>query len=126
VSTGAFYDGTRKQVEPSIQWNFNRHFSFTQFVSLNRIHLPNESFTLSLIRSGISYSLNTHLSIATLLQYDNSSQQLGVNIRLSYLFREGTELFVVYDDLKDDRPVPMTVKQDNRRLLVKFTYLFDL
>ena len=126
VGTGAFYDGTRNQVEPSVQWKLNRHFTFTQFLSLNKIQLPSDSFTLSLIRSGVSYSLNTHLSIASLLQYDNSTQQLGMNMRFSYLFREGTELFVVYDDLVDDRPVPTIEKKDNRRLLVKFTYLFDL
>jgi len=126
VSSGTLYAGTRVGAEPSLQWKLNRHFTFTQFLSMNRIQMPDESFTLSLARSRISYSLNTHLSLASLLQYDNSSQELGVNVRFSYLFHEGTELFVVYDEINDDRLVPVSQKHNNKRFLMKFTYLFDL
>lgn len=111
TTRGDFYDGNRTHMEPSVRWKIDKHFTLAQFVSVDRIHLPDETFTLQLFRTRVDYSLNTHLSVASLIQYDNSSQEFGLNLRLSYLFREGTELFVVYDEIADDRIVPRIEKR---------------
>ena len=123
-STGGLYGGSKTEVTPSIQWKLNRHFTLLQFFSTNFVDLEGQTFRIQLFRSQIAYSLNTHLSASALVQYDNSTREIGVNFRLGYLFREGTELFIVYDDLRkkeDSGTIPIT---NSRRLLMKFTYLF--
>jgi hypothetical protein len=120
LSTGGFYNGSKTEFATSFSWKLNRHFTFVQFFSTNFVELEDQSFRIDLFRSHIAFSLNTHLSTSALLQYDNSTRQLGINFRFGYLFREGTELFVVYDELREQ----FGSLPDKRRLLMKFTYLF--
>src|SRR5262249_33304692 len=101
VSNGGFFGGTRLEITPSVLWKMSRHFTFEEDYSSNSIHLPTSDFQIRLTRSRISYSLNTKFTMSGLVQYDNSSKTLGANFRASYLFAEGTELFVVYNEIAD-------------------------
>ena len=120
VSTGGFYGGSLREAAPSIVYRLNRNIQLTQVLSANFVDLGEDKFHLLLSRTRIDWSLNTKLSASALVQYDNNLQQTAVNLRLTYLFHEGTQLFVVYDHGDDDAAVP----NSQARLLVKFTYLF--
>jgi hypothetical protein len=67
-----------------------------------------------LVRSRFDFSLDTHLSVAGIVQYDNATERVGANLRLGYLFHEGTQLFVVYNHA-----------ENSDAILLKLTYLFD-
>ena len=58
-----------------------------------------------------------------LLQYNSSTESLSTNLRLRWEYQPGSELFVVYNDVRDTefRGVPML---ENRAFVVKFTRLF--
>ena len=120
LSTGGFYGGSLQEVAPSIVYRMNKNIRFTETLSANVIDLAPEAFTVLLSRSRVDWSLNTKLSASALVQYDNDLRQTAVNLRLTFLFREGTELYVVYDHGDDNGPAPVA----RGRLLVKFTYLF--
>ena len=120
LTQGEFYDGDRFEAQPTVTVKFNRHFQFSQSVSSNWIELDNDRFALLLLRSHLNYALNTKLSAGALVQYDSDLRETAINVRLGYLFREGTELFVVYDHGEEKE----FEKQTHGRLLVKLTYQF--
>lgn len=125
-SAGDFYGGSRLEASPTLLWKTNRHLTLSATYVNDWIEVTNDRFRIQLIRGRIGYSLNTHLSVSSVVQYDNSSQVLGVNLRVGYLLREGTELFVVYNGIRDLATTPEEASQKAGSLLVKFTYLFGL
>jgi hypothetical protein len=126
ISNGGFYGGSRFELSPSLFWKVNRHVTLSQTLLSNFVNDAPEDFNLYITRTRISYSLNTSFTISSILQYDNSSQKIGFNCRASYLFKEGTELFVVYNEIQDERIYPDITAPRNRSLLIKFTYLLRI
>jgi hypothetical protein len=122
VSQGGFFGGSRFKVSPSFVWKVNRHFTLSQVLETNFVELPQDDFNVYLTRTRIAYSLNTSFSASAVLQYDNSSQEFGLNLRAGYLFKEGTELFVVYNEIIED----VFHEKRDRSFLIKFTYMFRL
>ena len=57
-----------------------------------------------------------------LLQYNSSRNALSTNLRLRWEYQPGSELFVVYNDVRDTelRGTPML---ENRAFVVKLTRL---
>ena len=121
---GEFFDGDitavgyqRGRVEVTPQ------FSFEPSISLNRIALPAGRFTTTLVQSRVTYTFTPRMFFSGLLQYNSSTESLSTNLRLRWEYQPGSELFVVYNDVRDTefRSVPML---ENRAFVVKFTRLF--
>jgi hypothetical protein len=125
-SNGGFFGGSRLEIGPSLTWKINRHLSLSQTVLSNLIELGQERFSINLTRTRIGYSLNTSFSASAVLQYDNSSQEFGINFRAGYLFKEGTELFVVYNEIMDQGLRNDFTGQRDRSFLIKFTYMLRI
>ena len=98
-------------------------FSFEPGISLNRIDLPEGTFTATLMQSRVTYTLTPRMFFGGLLQYNNSTNSLSTNLRLRWEYQPGSELFVVYNDQRDTtlRGTPFL---ENRAFIVKFTRLF--
>jgi hypothetical protein len=124
---GSFYDGSHFETSATVSWKINKHLTVEQAFISDGVHLPAGDFRTNLLRSRISFSWNTSFSVDTLAQYDNDSDQFGINLRVGYIFREGTELFFVFNEITDP-PVITPYLQErvhSRSALLKFTYLFQ-
>ena len=97
--------------------------SFEPGVSINRIDLPGGRFTAKLVTSRVTYTLTPRMFFSGLLQYNSSTDSLSTNVRLRWEYQPGSELFVVYNDVRDTelRGSPML---EDRAFVVKFTRLF--
>ena len=77
------------------------------------------------VRAQIGFS--TQASINAFLQYNTASDVVSANVRFRYNFREGNDLWIVYnegrntDRLSNDPELPFL---DGRRVLMKYTYTF--
>ena len=113
--TAAGYQRGRIEVTPQ--------FSVEPSVSVNRIALPAGRFTTTLIQSRVVYNLTPRMFFGGLLQYNSSADSLSMNLRLRWEYQPGSELFVVYNDVRDTelRGAPML---ENRAFIVKLTRLF--
>jgi hypothetical protein len=114
-TAGELYNGRHLQAGASLQWKASRHLTLSGFYDTDIVRLPTGNFRAQLVRSRFDFSLNTHLSVGGIMQYDNATGELGTNIRFGYLFREGRQLFLVYNRT-----------ENKNAMLLKFTYLFDL
>ncbi|HEV8597798.1 MAG TPA: DUF5916 domain-containing protein [Gemmatimonadales bacterium] len=127
VSAGSFFDGTRVGFSARPAWNPNRHVELGVDYDYNRVRFTDrqQESDLHLVRLRLQLALDVHLSLATLAQYDNADDAVGINARLRYNFREGRDLWVVYNEaLNTDRPLvlPRLPLSRSRAFLLKYTH----
>ena len=128
ASAGSFYDGWNMALQAEPAWNLSSHFEFSAAYQFNLIRFPDrqEELNAHLARVRLDVALDTHLSLSAFLQYSSTEDVASVNARLRYHFREGSDLWVVYDEgmntLRDGVGSPRLPLSQNRALLVKYTY----
>ena len=128
ATAGSFYDGTRFGVSANPAWNPSRYLELRGGYELNHLEFAerNQSATAQLVRLNVQVALNTRLSFNTLAQYSNAADQAAFNARFRYNFREGTDLWVVYNEgLNTERDVidgPRLPASSGRALMVKYTH----
>jgi len=113
--TAVGYSRGRIEVTPQL--------SVEPSVSINRVNIPEGTFTAQLVTSRITYSFTPRMFFGVLMQYNSSLDALSMNVRMRWEYQPGSELFVVYNDQRDTslRGMPML---ENRAFVVKFTRLF--
>ncbi len=124
VSSGNFYDGTRRKLFGVFAWRPSGHFNSRLEYQVNDIVLPEGAFTTRLVSVRAEVVFSAQLSWANLIQYDNVSQIIGINSRLQWTPRAGRQAFLVLNhDLQDfDRDgVFQTALAE---AAVKFSYTF--
>ncbi|HLG04686.1 MAG TPA: DUF5916 domain-containing protein [Gemmatimonadales bacterium] len=127
ISGGSFFDGTRIGLSARPAWNPSRHLELGLDYDYNRVRFGEraERADLHLVRLRLQLALDVHLSLAALAQYDNAEDAFGINARFRYNFREGRDLWVVYNEaMNTERPpeVPRLPLTRSRGFLVKYTH----
>jgi len=121
---GGFFNGNLMAVGYSTgRIGITPQLSVEPSISINRIKLPEGTFTTQLATSRITYTFTPRMFFSLLMQYNSSRDALSLNLRLRWEYQPGSELFVVYNDQRDTslRGMPML---ENRAFIVKFTRLF--
>jgi len=115
---GGFWSGTR--VEKEFNFRFRPSYKFSTSVDYERndAQLPEGSFTTHLISGRVDFAFNPKMYLNTLVQYNNDDNQFSTNIRFRLIHRPLSDIYVVYNDLRDHRE-----KWDDWRLTVKYTHL---
>ncbi len=122
-----FFDGTRWNVGAFPVWNVSPHLTLVGQYRLDVVRFPSrdQGFDSHLAQLRIQTALDTHLSVSAFLQYSSVADEASANVRLRYNFREGTDLWIVYDeglnldrDLLDPRP-PLSGR---RAIMIKYTH----
>jgi hypothetical protein len=129
VEAGTFYDGWQVTADVTPIWYVSPHLELSGFYQYSRIRFPDrdQGFDVHLARIRIGTALNTKLSTNAFVQFSSAAHALSANVRFRYNFREGNDLWIVYNEgLNTDRdratpPLPFT---DARTVLVKYTYTF--
>ncbi|WP_419859966.1 DUF5916 domain-containing protein [Candidatus Palauibacter sp.] len=134
-SAGSFYDGRRVGLRMSPALNISRHVEIRPGYDLNRFELRGGDYlTTHLAKLGVDFSLDTHLSLSVLAQYNSAADQALVNARFRYHFREGVDLWVVYNEGyytdrvngRANHRDPMLPFSSGRALMVKYSHTLAL
>lgn len=131
-----FYGGTRISLLPSFTYVFNKHFNANIEYQYDHIKFPDTysdngdgTFESNLVRLSASYYFTSKVSFKILSQYDHLSHGVSSNIRFRYNPREGTDLYVVFNQgLNTDRTRldPHLPVVDKQAVIVKFVKTFTL
>lgn len=126
-----FYDGTRFSVEAEPVWNLSRHLELGGSIELSRLDFPerDQQMDAFIARFRTLFSLDQHLSLEAFTQFDNVNERLLNNVRFRYNFREGNDLWIVYNESQNTRltqPAPSLPRLDGRSIMVKYTYTFRM
>ncbi len=98
VSAGGFYGGRRVGGSLSPTWNLSKNLELGAGYEVNRLEFAEDAITTQLARLRVDIALNTHLFLSTLAQYNTVLDRMSVNARFRYLFREGTDLWIAYNE----------------------------
>ncbi len=122
-----FYDGWRANLWTVPRWNVSRHLELNLVYTLDVVRFPkrDQGFDSHIVRLRVRTAFNTKCSVNAFLQLSNFSDFAAANIRLRYNFREGHDLWLVYNEgfnLDRNRKDPALPLTDNRTILLKYTH----
>ena len=118
-----YYGGKRNllQITPVIK--LSSRFSAEISYSFNRIRLEaSDPVNFHQVNNRINFAFSRKWLTSTSVQYNSSSDVIGVNFRLNYIYRPGDDLFIVYSDFRERQNSPSEM---DRSIAVKFTHSFD-
>lgn len=95
IEKGQFYDGTRTRIKGRAQIRPTKKLKFSVSATHNNAHTPFGDFKSLLYSVGSDVAFTTDWSWITRLQYDNISQEGGVNSRLRYNPEPGQNFYIV-------------------------------
>ena len=131
VSAGGFYDGTGISLSARPAWNPWKYVELGVDYDYNRVRFADrKGLDLHVVRVRLQLALDVHASLASFIQHDNADHSIGINTRLRYNFREGRDLWIVYNEtLNTDRPefpFPRPPFMRLRAFVVKYTHTMGL
>jgi hypothetical protein len=128
-----FYDGTRTDYSGSLGARLNDQLSTEASYSRNEVDLTAGEFNLDLASLRIDFALSPTMTLRAITQYNASRDQsptgfdpnwrFGTSARFRYTYRPGSDIYLVYDDLRRDAQGTPLYKE--RRLILKFTHLLS-
>ena len=129
-SAGTFYDGTRFGVALNPAWVLSKYLELEAGYEVNRLDFPDRDVgvTTQLARLRVNTALNPRVSLSTFGQYNSARGQTTFNVRFRYHFREGTDLWVVYNEglhnERDNGLGPRRPLSSGRAVMVKYSHTF--
>jgi hypothetical protein len=85
------------------------------------VPFPSGAFTADISSLRASYSFSTKLTTNVLVQYNSFERDFSTNVRLNYIHRPGSDLFLVFTERRgDDRRL---WNLQDRGVVMKITYL---
>jgi hypothetical protein len=131
-----FYSGRRISIRPNFTYVFNKHLIASIEYEYDRIKFPDYFstngdgvFLSNLIRLNLSYYFSSRYSLKLLSQYDQLSHLVGSNLRFRYNPREGTDLYILFNqgmNCNVNRLAPKLPIINNEAVIVKFVKTFIL
>ena len=119
-SVQGFWGGDRWELGGELSFS-SPHIGFDLGYSHNDIDVPGGAFTTDLVQGRLKLAVNTRLFGNALLQYNSQTGAFSANLRVDFIHRPGSDLFIVFNerrDIEDGRWNP-----DSRAFIVKLTYL---
>lgn len=121
---GNFYSGTLDRSWADITWKPSPKFNTTISYDIRFVDLPEGKFTTRIISGSIDYVFSNSLSWINLIQYDNVSETMGINMRLQWIPAEGQEFFFVINQLMEDYDRDNRFHSEFTDITAKFSYTF--
>ena len=94
---GHFYSGNRYETSGGMTWRPNPHLLLDLSESYNKVRLREGDFTTSLFAGRLNYNFSRKLLTSALVQLNSSARLSAVNVRLRYIYRPNSDLFIIYN-----------------------------
>ena len=122
-SPQTYYGGDRTDTSGTIGVRLSRRASGEYSLQRNDVNGPWGAFVVNLSVLRLDFTLSPRQTVRTLSQYNSLTRQLSTSVRYNFIYRPGSDIYVVYDELQTDalgRP-----QARNRQFVVKSTYLLS-
>jgi hypothetical protein len=118
-----FYGGTRTDVDLTLGLRATSQASAEFSLQRNDVDLPWGAFVVNLGVLRLDYTLSPQMTIRSLSQYNSSTRQFSTSIRYNFIYKPGSDLYIVYDGLQGNLPGRPELR--NQQVVVKMTYLMS-
>lgn len=124
VDYGDYFHGNRLSFNIDSQWRMTYQLAIETRYQRNWINLPeSELLTTNVVGTRISYALNTRFFTKLFVQWNDSAERASANFLLNYIYRPGSDFYLVYDQGWDTSD---GFHARDWTVLSKFTYLLSL
>lgn len=128
---GEFYDGNMLSVALIPEFSLSSSFQVSASYQFDQVNFSTRSqaFTNNIARVKLTYMLNTKISLSSFVQYNEIDNVVITNFRLRYNPRDGNDLYLVFNDLRNPNNSESGMKQppyNNRTIVLKYTHTFRL
>lgn len=120
---GAFYGGSRRYVQISPAFRPMPLLSVEASYEYNDVTLPQGAFTTHVVNGRMNLNVSNKWLTTTLAQYDSASSRRVLFFRVNYIFRQGDNLFFVFN--QTTQPAGRARDQRDWAMMLKWTYAFD-
>jgi hypothetical protein len=122
---GGQFGGDRVSISPTVNYRIGETFRSELSIKYNDFDLPvpNGEFTANLARLRMSYSFTPKIQLQALVQYNDTSERLGTNVRFSWLRNANSGFHLVYNEVDErtDGALPT-----GREFILKYSQIFDV
>ena len=122
-SPQTFYGGTRSDIDVTLGLRATSRASAEVSVQRNDVDLPWGAFVVNLGILKVDYTLSPRMTLRSLSQYNSSTRQFSASVRYNFIYKPGSDLYIVYDGLQGNLPGRPELR--NQQLVVKMTYLMS-
>ena len=120
-----FYDGTRRGVSAAVGARASSQLSAELQYNRNDVKMPWGNFLVNLATLRVDYTFSPKMTIRSLSQYNTSTHEVSNNVRFNLIHHAGSDLYVVYNDLRQTGLPGDVFPQKDRQLAVKLNYLIQ-
>jgi len=124
VQTGSYYSGDKTTLTAGLSVLPVSRLLAEMSYTRNRITLPAVPvYITNTVSTRVSYSFSPFLFAKGFIQYNDAKRQATVNLLLWYIYRPGSDFYIVYNQGWDtDLAGPHFMQPRSRSLSVKLTY----
>ena len=115
------YDGTLSRITGSLTARGGRHLALALNGTRSWVRVPSGALVADVLSTRIGWAFTTQLFLNALVQYKGLDQKVSANVRFQYIFRPGSDLYLVFNEQRGDATSLSTLQGRGMRL--KVTYL---
>lgn len=121
LSPQDFYGGTRRDTQLKLGARLTDRFSTEAQYTRNSVAIPNGDFDVDLASLRVDFAISPTVTLRSVTQYNSLTDQFGTSARFRWTYSPGSDLYLVYDEVRRD---PNTlIEYRDRRLILKATFL---
>ncbi len=115
-----FYGGDRKDYKVGTGVRATRQFSAELEYRRNDVDLPVGEFEANLGIARVDYAISPKMTLRSLVQYNSSTHETSTSVRFNWIYRAGSDIYLVFNDLRADLTANMP---RDRQIVLKWNYL---
>jgi hypothetical protein len=120
-----FYGGTRQNVSAAVGVRASSRFSSELQLNRNNVKLPYGDFLANLAILRVDYTFTTRATVRSLTQYNSSTHEFTNSIRFNFIYRPGSDLYLVYNDLHQTGLPTDVFAPSDKQVVLKLNYLLQ-
>jgi hypothetical protein len=118
-----FYGGTSMGYTAAVGMRATDALAAELQYQRNDVKVQYGSFIADLAIFRVDYSVSPRMTFRSLTQYNSSTHDLSNSIRYNFIYRPGSDLYIVYSDLHQTGLPQDLFAPSDRQLAIKLTYL---
>jgi len=130
-SPQTFFDGRRTDTSASVGVRVTPQMATEASINRNEVDLPVGDFTATVGSFRLDYAISPDMGLRSVTQYNSLTEQWSSSARFRYTYRPGSDLFLVYDNLRRDGlreahldgHIAQFQEIRDHRIILKATYL---
>ncbi len=99
INWGGFFNGTASKIDVQSGLKIGVPFFVGLQYEQNNVHLPEGSFVTRVYRINADVYFNPDISLSNFIQYDNVTEEWGLQSRFRWILKPGNEIILVWNSL---------------------------